>query len=151
MIPMTDTTATMARRRWTLIAVVVALAIACAIAALQISQSDGPVERALSLLERESSFDSSEEAVQHFAVVYQDLVDATSDLPKDCDVKAGKGRCLALNQAAAWSLSFSPASGQCTQPAIQTGRVALLQYVQRSAALDEAAAEPPVLPPIPSC
>ena len=120
-------------------------------AALRLWADGDPVEDAVSLLGRETKFDSSREAVENFAEVYADLVEATEEFPKDCGVDAGRGRCLGLNQAASWSLNFSPASGHCTQPAVQEGRLALLDYLEATSALDDGAAEPPPLPPIPTC
>lgn len=122
-----------------------------AFAVVRLSGDDDPVEQAVAALTEESKFDSSREAVENFAGVYGHLVEATEAFPKDCDVDAGKGRCLGLNQAASWSLNFSPASGHCTQPAVQEGRLALLDYLRTTSALDDSAAEPPPLPPIPIC
>jgi hypothetical protein len=133
-------------------AVAVAITVVVVVALmLRARGEDPPVDRATAVLGREAAFDSSTESVQSFALVYQHLVDATKAFPKDCDVDAGKGRCLALNQAAAWALSFSPAAGHCTQPSVQEGRLALLAYVERSQRLADDAPEPPPLPPIPTC
>ena len=149
----TDTTTTRRRRRRLLL---VALALAALLAAVAVivrqrSAEDDPVDEARALLQQERRFDSSRKAVQSFALVYQHRVDATKAYPKDCDVEAGRGRCLGLNQAASWTLNFSPASGHCTQPAVQEGRLAMLDYVTASVALGDAASEPPPLPPIPTC
>ena len=121
------------------------------VAARRASTEKPAAERAQTLLADESRFDSSREAVTGFAAIYELLVEAVADFPKDCDLDAGQGRCLGLNQAASWSLSFAPAAGQCTQPSIQEARIALLDYVRRSAALDDAHDEPPPLPAIPDC
>ena len=121
------------------------------VAAIRLSGDEDPLERAVALLSQERKFDSSREAVENFAGVYGDLVDATEAFPKDCAVENGRGRCLGLNQAAGWSLNFSPASGHCTQPAVQEGRLALLDYLRTTSALDDSTAEPPPLPPIPTC
>lgn len=110
-----------------------------------------PAERAVGLLADEARFDSSEEAVTGFASVYEVLVEAAAAFPKDCDVDAGRGRCLAINQAAGWALAFAPAAGRCTQPAIQGGRIALLGYVRTTTRLDDDADEAPPLPPVPAC
>ena len=133
------------------IAVMLVVAVLAAYLISSRTSDDQPLDDALDLLRRETSFDSSTEAVVHFADVYQHLVDAAATFPKDCDVDAGRGRCLAINQAASWSLNFSPASGHCTQPAIQEGRIALLDYVTQANGLDDAEPEPPPLPPLPSC
>lgn len=127
------------------------VALAVGVVALRSLDDDPPLERVEALLESESRFDTSKEAVTGFASAYELLVDATTDFPRDCDVDTGRGRCLGLNQAASWALAFSPASGQCTQPSIQEGRIALLDYVRRSVEIDDAAEEPPPLPPIPNC
>ena len=142
------------RRRPILVAVAIATGVVVAgalIASRLAGNDDAPVDRAVALLGNEREFDSSREAVTSFAAVYQHLVDATREFPKDCDVDAGKGRCLALNEAASWALNFSPATGHCTQPAIQQGRVAILEFVKASGALRDNVTAPPALPPIPSC
>jgi hypothetical protein len=144
------TPATRAAIAAAIVVLVVAVAVIATVA-LRRSNDDDPVERALDLLQQERKFDSSTEAVVHFADVYQHLVDAAAAFPKDCDVDHGKGRCLALNQAASWSINFSPASGHCTQPAVQEGRLAMLDYVTRAKTLAGDTTEPPPLPPIPSC
>jgi hypothetical protein len=132
-----------------LLAVLVALMVAVgAVAAVRLSREHDPVDDALARLSEESRFDSSTEAVQSFALVYQDLVDG---LPEDCSAATGRGRCLGLHQAAAWSLAFSTASGSCTQPAIQEGRIALRGYVRTADDLGRGATEAPPLPAIPSC
>lgn len=142
-----------ARRRLLLVAVVVVVAMVAvgAYVAMGGPGNADPVQRAISVLRSEARFDSSTEAVTSFALVYQHLADATELFPKDCAVATGKGRCLGLNQAAGWTLGFSPLSGHCTQPAIQTGRLAILDYVERSSTLAATAAEPLALPPIPTC
>lgn len=142
-----------AGRRLTLAAVVTVGAVVAlgAFIALRGSGDGDPTERAVAVLGSEARFDSSKEAVASFALVYQHLAEATERFPKDCSAPTGKGRCLALNQAAGWSLSFSPLSGHCTQPAIQRGRLALLGYLRQSRALAGEASEPPALPPFPTC
>jgi hypothetical protein len=146
-------TRTSPRRRIVLAAALVILLLVAVVTVAVVTREhrDDPLDAAIGLLGRPNKFDSSTEAVVHFADVYQHLVDAAGAFEKDCDVDDGKGRCLAINQAASWSLNFSPASGHCTQPAIQEGRIALLDYLTRSAALDDDATEPPPLPPIPAC
>ena len=142
----------MDRRRLVAIAMLILLVGIGGVAALWMSDDDSdPVTAATSLLEQERKFDASRQAVESFAAVYQHLVDATKEFPKDCDVETGKGRCLALNQAASWSLNVATASGQCTQPAIQESRLALLGYVRKARALDDGVTEPPALPSIPPC
>lgn len=138
-------------RRPLLVGVVVLVLVAGGVVAFRETRRPEPVDQAVAVLQSESGFDSSKEAVASFALAYQHLADATEHYPKDCVVAADRGRCLALNQAASWTLAFSPLAGGCTQPAIQTGRIAILDYVRRSTALGASVAEPPELPPIPSC
>ena len=121
------------------------------VAAFRVTRDDDPVADAISLLEQESKFDASREAVENLATVHERLVAATRDFPKDCDIDAGMGRCLALNQAASWSLNFATASAACTQPAIQEGRVALLDYLTTTTTMADDATDPPPLPSIPNC
>ena len=143
------------RRRSILAALALALAVVVvAVAGTRlVADEDDPVADAIAVLADEEAFDSSEEAVVHFADTYQHLVDAAATFPKDCDVDhdRGRGRCLALNQAASWSLNVSTASGQCTQPAIQEGRLALLRYVMSAGELGDRHEEAPPLPPLPAC
>jgi hypothetical protein len=141
------------RRRSILAALALALAVVVvAIAGTRLlAEEDDPVADAIAVLADEEAFDSSEEAVVHFADTYQHLVDAAATFPKDCEVDRGRGRCLALNQAASWSLNVSTASGQCTQPAIQEGRLALLRYVSAASELGDRHEEAPPLPPLPAC
>ena len=142
----------MDRRRLVAIAMLILLAGIGVVAALRMSSGDGdPVDDAIDLLGQERKFDESRQAVENFTAVYQHLVAATKTFPKDCDVDRGRGRCLALNQAASWSLNVATASGQCTQPAIQERRIALLDYVRTTSALADAEAEPPPLPAIQTC
>jgi hypothetical protein len=132
------------------VVVVVVLAVA-GVAALDHRPHRPPLDRAIDVLSDERSFDSSREAVVHFADVYQHLVDAAAGFPKDCDTSTGKARCLAVNQAASWSLNVSTASGQCTQPAIQQGRLELLRYLRETKRLGDADTDPPALPALPAC
>jgi hypothetical protein len=134
------------------VAVFVLVAAAAAIVALVTAdRGSDPVDDAVELLEQERKFDASRQAVESFATVYEHLVEATTAYPKDCEVDRGRGRCLALNQAASWSLNVATGSGRCTQPAVQEGRLALLDYVTEASALDDAETEPPPLPSIPTC
>lgn len=122
-----------------------------AVLAFASGDDDAPADDALALLGSEARFDTSEEAVTGFASAYQLLVEEAADFERDCGDDEGKARCLGLNQAAGWALAFSPASGSCTQPSIQEGRIALRDYVKRTIELADSVDEPPPLPPIPSC
>lgn len=133
-----------------IVAVAVMLAIVAVLTWSRFGDEDDPVEDAIALLSDERRFDSSREAVQAFAAVYEHLVEATTALAKDCEASTGARRCVALNEAAAWSLGFSPASGHCTQPAVHEGRAALLAFLRATAELEDDA-QPPALPPVPAC
>lgn len=139
-------------RRLVAIAMLILLVGIGGVAALWMSGDDrDPITAATALLEQERKFDASRQAVESFAAVYQHLVEATKDFPKDCDIDAGEGRCVAINQAASWSLNMATSSARCTQPAIQEARIALLDYVNEARTLDDAVTEPPSLPAIPAC
>ena len=143
---------TRARRRIAAVAAVAAVVVATAIVALVAADRGGdPVDDAIELLQQEQKFDASRQAVESFATVYEHLVEATKTYPKDCEVDPGRGRCLALNQAASWSLNIATGSGRCTQPAVQEGRLALLGYLTEASSLDGEETEPPPLPSMPTC
>jgi hypothetical protein len=147
------TTSDRTRKTALIAAVVVVIIVVVSLVVARRADDTPPLDRALVLLGQERKFDSSREAVVHFADVYQDLVDAAAAFPKDCDTSTDQheGACLALNQAASWSLNFSTAAADCTQPAVQQGRLDLRRYLEAAKALDDAATEPPPLPSLPSC